>query len=193
MFGLTNLWSVFSVEWILVERNPLLDTSKQFTLQLSCVMSVVKWAYLLLFSVFRMLMFFSAGLVKLRVKRKPSRIMIQVSVTLGPIHLWDLAMAMFVKTVFNAERRTEVQEKSSLEDSCNLQWLGQTDWDDTWFIYLFTRQSLKSISPGSKICFQPRILPSLVLCCRWHSPIITRSLQSSAQSQCESSHPHNEQ
>ena len=90
MFGLTNLWSVFSVEWILVERNPLLGTSKQFTLQLSCVMSVVKWAYLLLFSVFRMLMFFSAGQVKLRVKRKPSRIMNQVSVTLRPIYLWDV-------------------------------------------------------------------------------------------------------
>ena len=42
MFGLTNLWSVFSVEWFLVERNPLVDTSKQFTLQLRCVMSVVK-------------------------------------------------------------------------------------------------------------------------------------------------------
>jgi len=63
MFGLTNLWSVFSVEWFLVERNPLVDTSKQFTLQLRCVMSVVKWAYLLLFSVFRVSMFLSAGQV----------------------------------------------------------------------------------------------------------------------------------
>ena len=42
MLGLTNLCSVFSVEWFLVERNPLVDTSKQFTLQLRCVMSVVK-------------------------------------------------------------------------------------------------------------------------------------------------------
>ena len=40
MLGLTNLWSVFSVEWFLVERNPLLDTSKQFTWQLRCVISV---------------------------------------------------------------------------------------------------------------------------------------------------------
>ena len=97
MFGLTNLWSVFSVEWILVERNPLLGTSKQFTLQLSCVMSVVKWAYFLLFSVFCMLMFFSAGQVKLRVKRKPSRIMNQISVTLRSIYLWDVSKRYYMK------------------------------------------------------------------------------------------------
>ena len=36
MFGLTNLWSVFSVEWFLVERNPLVDTSKQLTLYFVC-------------------------------------------------------------------------------------------------------------------------------------------------------------
>ena len=42
MPGLTNLCSVFSVEWFLVLRNPLVDTSKQFTLQLRCVMSKEK-------------------------------------------------------------------------------------------------------------------------------------------------------
>ena len=42
MPGLTNLCSVFSVEWFLLLRNPLVDTSKQFTLQLRCVMSKEK-------------------------------------------------------------------------------------------------------------------------------------------------------
>ena len=42
MSDFTNLCSAFSVEWFLVLRNPLVDTSKQLTLHLKCVMSVVK-------------------------------------------------------------------------------------------------------------------------------------------------------
>ena len=61
MSDFTNLCSAFSVEWFLVLRNPLVDTSKQLTLHLKCVMSVEKWAYLFVFSSCLVSRFLSAG------------------------------------------------------------------------------------------------------------------------------------
>ena len=61
--GFMNLWSVLSVVWFLVERNPLVDTSKQFTLQVYSEMSVVKCEYLLLFSLCLVSICFSEGQV----------------------------------------------------------------------------------------------------------------------------------
>ena len=63
MFGLMNLCNVDSVVWFLVDRKPLLDTSKQFTIHLYSVMSVVKCEYLLLFSKCLVSMCFSKGQV----------------------------------------------------------------------------------------------------------------------------------
>ena len=44
-WGSTNLRSVFSVEWFLVVRKPLVDTSKQDTVHFYPVQSVMKCAY----------------------------------------------------------------------------------------------------------------------------------------------------
>ena len=61
MVGLMNLCSVASVVWFRDVRKPLDDTSKAFTLHLYSLMSVVKCAYLLLFSVCRWSILFSLG------------------------------------------------------------------------------------------------------------------------------------
>ena len=42
MSDFTNLCNAFSVEWFLVLMNPLVDTSKQFTLHFSSEMSAAK-------------------------------------------------------------------------------------------------------------------------------------------------------
>ena len=46
MSDFTNLCNSLSVEWFLVLRNPLVDTSKHFTLHFSWVMSAAKWEYI---------------------------------------------------------------------------------------------------------------------------------------------------
>ena len=63
MFGFMNLCNVESVVWFLVDTKPLLDTSKQLTLHLYSVISVVKCEYLLLFSKFLVSICFSKGQV----------------------------------------------------------------------------------------------------------------------------------
>ena len=51
MSDFTNLCNAFSVEWFLVLMNPLVDTSKQFTLHFSSEMSAAKWEYFCFFQV----------------------------------------------------------------------------------------------------------------------------------------------
>ena len=61
MAGLMNLWSVANVVWFLGEMKPFEDTSNASTLHLYSVMSVMKCAYLLVFSVCLWSMLFSEG------------------------------------------------------------------------------------------------------------------------------------
>ena len=63
MPGLMKLCSVFRVVWFLLVMNPLDETSKQLTVHLNSVMSVVKCAYLLHFSKFLVSIYFSPGQV----------------------------------------------------------------------------------------------------------------------------------
>ena len=61
--GFMNLCNLFSVVWFLVVRKPLVETPKQSTEQVYSVMSEVKWAYLLLFSICLFSICFSPGQV----------------------------------------------------------------------------------------------------------------------------------